>query len=106
MSAAIETTKRRVRRFVFTGDLRRRERGARVLLSNSRAPFLRPIRPSARLAAPIDLDIAKGSFDERGSEPPRRARHTNAPVRIANADGSERLFVPVVQNAPKNGAPP
>lgn len=53
----------------------------------------------------IELSIPNGSFDRTGSEPPRRARHADALVRIASVDG-EKIYVPLVQNAPEGGAPP
>jgi hypothetical protein len=53
----------------------------------------------------ISLDIESGSFDQTGSEPPRKARHANALVRISGDDGREKILVPIVQNAPRHGAP-
>lgn len=54
----------------------------------------------------IPLGIYEGSFDRTGREPPRRARHAEALVRITGTDGREKILVPVVQNAPEHGAPP
>jgi hypothetical protein len=54
----------------------------------------------------VPLGIAEGSFNGVDSEPPRQARHAEALVRITGDDGREKILVPLVQNAPRHGAPP
>lgn len=51
------------------------------------------------------LGIPNATTGVLGMDPPRIARHANALVRLPSADG-ERILVPVVQQAPKGGAPP
>lgn len=59
------------------------------------------------MGARIPLGIYQESFDDAGGiEPPRSARHADALVRVTAADGREQILVPLVQNAPKHGAPP
>ncbi len=53
----------------------------------------------------VELGIPNATSGAAGFDPPRVARHADALVRLASADG-ERIVVPLVQNAPKGGAPP
>ncbi len=63
--------------------------------------------PGAPAAKPdgIELGITSATSGARGFDPPRAARHADALVRVASADG-EKVLVPLVQNAPQGGAPP
>lgn len=54
----------------------------------------------------IRLDIVEDSISRLGNDPPRKARHAEALVRITGGDGREKILVPLVQNAPRRGAPP